>query len=124
MMTAQEIETAVRYDIPVIALIFNNQMYGTIRMHQEMVFPERVIATDLGDISFSKLAKSMGADGYLVTSLDEFTNALSQAVDNQRPAVIDIITDQEQISVRSEEHTSELQSRFDLVCRLLLEKKK
>lgn len=101
MMTAQEIETAVRYDIPVIALIFNNQMYGTIRMHQEMVFPERVIATDLGDISFSKLAKSMGADGYLVTSLDEFTNALSQAVDNQRPAVIDIITDQEQISVTS-----------------------
>src|SRR5699024_12320091 len=28
------------------------------------------------------------------------------------------------VAVRSEEHTSELQSRFDLVCRLLLEKKK
>src|SRR5690606_22656165 len=52
MMTIQEIETAVRYKIPIIALVFNNQMYGTIRMHQEIHFPERVIATDLGHVSF------------------------------------------------------------------------
>src|SRR5699024_6199040 len=36
MMTVQELETAVRHDIPIIVLVFNNNMYGTIRMHQEM----------------------------------------------------------------------------------------
>ncbi|HEX6592997.1 MAG TPA: thiamine pyrophosphate-dependent enzyme [Bacillota bacterium] len=101
MMTAQELETAVRYDIPVISLVFNNNMYGTIRMHQEIHFPKRVVGTDLGEISFANLAKSMGADGYSVTSVDEFVRALDEAILNDRPTVIEIITDQEYISVTS-----------------------
>src|SRR5699024_7126146 len=57
MMTAAELETAVRYNIPVICLVFNNKMYGTIRMHQEKHYPEKVIGTGLGDVSFVDLAK-------------------------------------------------------------------
>ncbi|WP_223806039.1 thiamine pyrophosphate-binding protein [Ornithinibacillus gellani] len=101
MMTVQELETAVRYDIPIIALVFNNRMYGTIRMHQEMHYPEKVIATDLGDVSFVDMAKSLGADGTYVLTIDDFNEALDQALTNNRPTVIEIIIGKEQISVTS-----------------------
>src|SRR5699024_1742746 len=78
MMTANELETAVRYHIPIIALVFNNNMYGTIRMHQEMHYPEKVIGTDLGNISFKKLAESVGAKGYTVNSAEQFMHAFDE----------------------------------------------
>ncbi|UJL48185.1 acetolactate synthase [Virgibacillus sp. NKC19-16] len=101
MMTGQELETAVRNNIPVICLVFNNNMYGTIRMHQEMHYPKKVEATDLGDVSFKDLAISVGADGYSVRTIEEFEVAFDQAIQKLRPAVIEIITGKEQISVSS-----------------------
>ncbi|ASK64263.1 acetolactate synthase [Virgibacillus phasianinus] len=101
MMTANELETAVRYRIPVISLVFNNNMYGTIRMHQEIHYPKKVMATNLGDVSFSKLAESVGANGYTVSTAQEFERALDKALHNQGPTVIEIITGQENISVSS-----------------------
>jgi len=99
MMTIQELETAGRYNIPVICLVFNNNMYGTIRMHQELHYPGRVIATDLEEISFSDFAKSLGVDGYQVASAEAFEHALSEALNKKSAAVIEILTDKEQISV-------------------------
>ncbi|HEY4602444.1 MAG TPA: thiamine pyrophosphate-binding protein [Cerasibacillus sp.] len=101
MMTVQELETAVRYNIPVIALVFNNQSYGTIRMHQEIVYPHRVMATDLGATSFSELAKSVGAYGYRVETIEEFESALNKALKHNHMTVIEILTDVEQISVNA-----------------------
>ncbi|MUK88373.1 acetolactate synthase [Ornithinibacillus sp. L9] len=101
MMTVQELETAVRESIPIIALVFNNNMYGTIRMHQEIHYPKRVMATDLGTVSFVDLAVSIGAVGYQVDSLSQFESALDQALMSQKPTVIEIRTDKEQISVSS-----------------------
>ncbi|WP_449355811.1 thiamine pyrophosphate-dependent enzyme [Virgibacillus natechei] len=101
MMTGQELETAVRYNIPVICLVFNNNMYGTIRMHQEMHYPGKVEATDLGDVAFKDFAISMGADGYSVRTIEAFEVSFDQALHNHRPAVIEIITGKEQISVSS-----------------------
>ncbi|GAB3042740.1 thiamine pyrophosphate-dependent enzyme [Virgibacillus ainsalahensis] len=101
MMTVQELETAVRYHIPVISLVFNNNMYGTIRMHQEMHYPKKVMATELGQVSFKDLAISVGADGYLADNITDFEHALEQALSRQHPAVIEIRTDKEQISVSS-----------------------
>lgn len=99
MMTVQELETAVRYHIPIICLVFNNNMYGTIRMHQEMHYPERVIGTDLGYVSFSELAKSVGAEGVTVKTLNQFKEAFQKALQNDIVTVIEIVTDPEQISV-------------------------
>lgn len=99
MMTAQELETAVRYQIPIICLVFNNNMYGTIRMHQEIHYPKKVIATDLGDVSYKDLALSMGAEGYVVDDPSGFEQALAKAVQNNKPTLIEILTDREQISV-------------------------
>ncbi len=109
MMTAQELETAARYHIPVICLVFNNRMYGTIRMHQEIHYPKKVIATDLGDVSFKDLARSMGVTAYQVGTPAGFTEALDKALQKQAPVVIEILTDKEQISVSST--ISELQHR-------------
>ncbi|WP_269410126.1 thiamine pyrophosphate-dependent enzyme [Lentibacillus daqui] len=101
MMTVQELETAVRNQIPVISLVFNNNMYGTIRMHQEIHYPKKVMATDLGQVSFADLAKSVGANGYCVRSAEEFARIFDEilAVKQTKPTVIEIITDPEQISV-------------------------
>ncbi|WP_077324531.1 thiamine pyrophosphate-binding protein [Virgibacillus siamensis] len=101
MMTFSELETAVRCNIPIISLVFNNQMYGTIRMHQEKHYPEKVIATDLGNISFQDLAKSVGADGYQVKTPDQFKKTFAHALKANKPCVIEIFTDKEQISVTS-----------------------
>ena len=45
-MNGQEFATAVQYDLPIVVVLIDNGMYGTIRMHQEREFPGRVIATD------------------------------------------------------------------------------
>lgn len=101
MMTVQELETAVRYNIPVIALVFNNKMYGTIRMHQEVHYPNRVIGTDLGEVQFADLAKTLGAEGFVVNDKESFEYALTEAIKNNKPTVIEVMTDPEQISVTS-----------------------
>lgn len=98
MMTIQELETAVRYKIPVIVLVFNNRMYGTIRMHQEMHYPKRVLGTDLGDLSFRDLAESFGAVGFKVETREEFSRALQAALLNEKLTVIEVITDQEHVA--------------------------
>lgn len=101
MMTIQELETAVRYQIPVICIVYNNQMYGTIRMHQEVHYPEKVIGTDLGMVSFKDMAASVGADGYVADTPETFSEALEKSLEKNHPAVIEVLTDKEQISVSS-----------------------
>lgn len=99
MMTMQELETAVRYEIPVICIVFNNCMYGTIRMHQEIHYPRRVIGTDLGNISFANLARCFHAHGWQVKTNREFQEALVEALQAKIPSVIEVLTDPKQISV-------------------------
>ncbi|MDN3357949.1 thiamine pyrophosphate-dependent enzyme [Actinomadura sp. DC4] len=99
LMTVQELETAVRLRLPIVVLVFNNNMYGTIRMHQERRYPSRTIGTDLGNPDLVALAASFGAYGALVTADAEFPAVLREALAQDRPAVIEIRTDPEQISV-------------------------
>ena len=82
MMTMQELETAVRYNTPIISLVFNNNMYGTIRMHQEKHFPYRVIGTSLGNPDFTLMGQSMGVFSQKVTADDQFEEALQKAMDS------------------------------------------
>mgnify|MGYP006279624969 FL=1 len=73
-------------------------MFGTIRMHQERNYPERVISTDLKNPDFVALAKSYGAHGELVTKTDDFAEAFARAQSAGRPALIEIQIDPEVIS--------------------------
>jgi acetolactate synthase-1/2/3 large subunit len=101
IMTLAEIETAVRYDANVVAIVLDNERQGTIRMHQEARHPGRVIGTDLGSIDFSLVARGLGAVGYLVTDDAEFGPALTAALESGSMSVIHVRMDREQLSVRS-----------------------
>ena len=63
LMTGQEFATAVQYDLPIIVVVVDNAMYGTIRMHQERHYPGRVIATGLKNPDFAAYARAFGGYG-------------------------------------------------------------
>ena len=67
MMNGQELATAVQYELPVIFVVVDNGMYGTIRMHQERDYPARVSGTELTNPDFAAFARSYGAHGETVT---------------------------------------------------------
>jgi acetolactate synthase-1/2/3 large subunit len=94
MMNGQELATAVQYRAGVIIIVFNNGMYGTIRMHQEREFPGRVSGTELHNPDFAALARAYGASGETVLTTAEFGPALERALkhthDHQLPAVIEL----------------------------------
>ncbi|MGH6968762.1 MAG: thiamine pyrophosphate-dependent enzyme, partial [Stellaceae bacterium] len=101
LMTGQELATAVRYQLPVVALIVNNGMYGTIRMHQEMHYPGRAYGTDLVNPDFAALARAYGAHGESVARTEDFAAAFARAAAADKPAVLDLKVDPEAITPRS-----------------------
>jgi acetolactate synthase-1/2/3 large subunit len=100
MMSGQEIATAVQHGGAPIILVFDNHMYGTIRMHQEREHPMRVIGTDLINPDFVAMARAMGASAELVTKTDEFAPAFDRARQSRRPYLISLKTDPELINTR------------------------
>ena len=100
LMSGQELGTAVQEELPIVMLVVNNGMYGTIRMHQERHYPGREIASRLVNPDFVAYARSFGAHGALVTSTDEFRGALEEALGARRPAVIELRVDPEAITPR------------------------
>jgi acetolactate synthase-1/2/3 large subunit len=101
LMTGQEIATAMRHGAKPILLVVNNSMYGTIRMHQEREFPERVSGTDLANPDFAAFARSFGAFGAAVEKTADFAPALEDALAANRCALIEIRIDPEVISTRA-----------------------
>ncbi len=98
MMHGQEFATAVQYDLPLIALVINNGMYGTIRMHQEREYPGRVSATALNNPDFAALARAYGGHGETVMATEEFGPAFERARASGKPAIIEIALDPEAIT--------------------------
>lgn len=98
LMYPQEISTAVQIGAPVLIILVNNGMYGTIRMHQERRFPGRPLGTDLPPTAFVKLAESFGAYGERVDTTAEFPAALQRALAEPRPALLELRSDPAQIT--------------------------
>jgi acetolactate synthase-1/2/3 large subunit len=98
LMLGQELATAVQYSLPIVVLVVENGMYGTIRMHQERQFPGRVVGTDLVNPDFAAYARAFGAYGELVTSTEEFPAAFERALTAGVPAVVILRIDPEAIS--------------------------
>jgi acetolactate synthase-1/2/3 large subunit len=101
MMSGQEIATAVQHGGKPIILLFNNNMYGTIRMHQEREHPERVIGTDLVNPDFVALGKAHGIHAERVVETVEFLPALERALGSGRAALLELVMDPEQVSTRA-----------------------
>lgn len=99
MMHGQELATAVQHGLDITIIVSNNATYGTIRMHQEREYPTRVSGTDLLNPNFAKLADAYGGLGIRVTKTSEFEDALAKARAFKGPALIELMTSAEAISV-------------------------
>jgi acetolactate synthase-1/2/3 large subunit len=100
LMTGQEIATAFHHGAAPIVLVFNNAMYGTIRMYQERTYPGHVSGTALTNPDFAKFIEAFGGHGEVVAETDAFVLAFERAVASGRPAVIELRCDPEQITSR------------------------
>ena len=101
LMTGQEMATALHHGAAPIVLVFNNNMYGTIRMYQERRYPGRIVGTALSNPDFARWSEAFGGHGEVVTETAQFAPAFRRAAASGRPAVIELRTDPEQITSRA-----------------------
>ncbi len=85
LMNGQEFATAVQYELPIVVVVIDNRMYGTIRMHQEREYPGRVSATELRNPDFAAYARAFGGHGERVETTAEFAPAFERAVASASP---------------------------------------
>ena len=98
LMNGQEFATAVQYDLPIIVIVIDNGMYGTIRMHQERRYPGRVSATSLRNPDFAALARAYGGHGESVLTTADFAPAFERAVASGKPSILHVKVDPEAIT--------------------------
>ncbi|WP_018348304.1 thiamine pyrophosphate-dependent enzyme [Longispora albida] len=92
VMNPGELITACARRLPLVVIVANNGSYGTIRLHQELHHPGRIIATDLANPDFARLAEAFGALGLRVDSTEQIRPALAKALGSGGPAVIEVRT--------------------------------
>jgi len=98
LMTGQEIATAVQYGANFVALVVNNGLYGTIRMHQEREYPGRVYGTELRNPDFAAYARAFGGHGETVERTEDFAPAFERAAASGKPAIIELKIDPDAIT--------------------------
>ncbi|HYD61766.1 MAG TPA: thiamine pyrophosphate-binding protein [Noviherbaspirillum sp.] len=105
LMTSQELATAVRNRLAIVFIVFNNGMYGTIRMHQERSYPGRVVGTDLNNPDFVMYGKSFGIEAERISESSEFApmleHALRTSASTSSPFLIEVKMDPEILSPRA-----------------------
>ena len=90
MFGVQELATAVQHKIGVILLLFNNNLYGNVREMQEKLYDNRVIATDLHNPDFVKMAQSFGANAVRVENYEAMRKEIQNAKGESLPTVIEV----------------------------------
>ncbi|WP_367068663.1 thiamine pyrophosphate-binding protein [Oryzisolibacter sp. LB2S] len=98
LMHGQEFATAVQYGLPLIVVLLDNAMYGTIRMHQEREYPGRISATTLKNPDFKAYAQAFGGHGERVECTEDFAPALARARASGLPALLHCLIDPEAIT--------------------------
>jgi acetolactate synthase-1/2/3 large subunit len=98
LMHGQEFATAVQYGLPIIVVLLDNAMYGTIRMHQEREYPGRISATQLKNPDFCAYARAFGGHGERVERTEDFAPALARARASGLPAVLHCLIDPQAIT--------------------------
>ena len=96
-MNMNEMATASREKLPIIEIVINNHVLGMVRQWQTIFYEKRYSATVLDDgVDFVKIAEAMGAKGIRVTTQEEFSVALKEALAEQKPVLIDCIIDSDE----------------------------
>jgi acetolactate synthase-1/2/3 large subunit len=98
LMNGQEFATAVQHDLPIIVVVIDNGMYGTIRMHQEREYPGRISATQLRNPDFAAYARAFGGHGETVEETQQFLPAFQRALASGKPAILHVKVDPEAIT--------------------------
>ena len=102
LMTGQELATAAQYGAGLVVIVFDNGMYGTIRMHQEREYPGREIGSNLSNPDFVQYAKAFGGHAEKVETTEAFAPALARALavarDERRPALLHLKVDPQAIT--------------------------
>jgi len=94
MQQMNEVMTAVRQDIPAVAIVFNNMEWGAEKQNQYWFYNERFVGTDLPENpDFAQIARDMGAKGISVEDPGEIGSAVEEAIESDQPVVVDIRTD-------------------------------
>jgi acetolactate synthase-1/2/3 large subunit len=97
LMSGQELETAVRYGVQILVVVFRNGMHGTIAMHQARELG-RTAGVEIGEVDLASYARSLGATGYTVHAPDDLVPALKEALASETVALVDVATDPDIIS--------------------------
>jgi acetolactate synthase-1/2/3 large subunit len=97
-MNGQELATAAQYGADLIVILVDNSAYGTIRMHQEREYPERLSATELKNPDFAAFARAFGGWAETVETTDAFTPAFDEALKRKGIRLLHCKTDVEVIS--------------------------
>jgi acetolactate synthase I/II/III large subunit len=90
LYTGNELATAMRHRIPLVAIVFVDGAFGNVRRIQEERFGNRLIASDLANPDFVKYAESFGAAGRRARSPDELRTALREAFAAREPTLIEV----------------------------------
>lgn len=98
LMNGQELATAAQFGANLIVVLVDNGAYGTIRMHQEREYPDRLSATELRSPDFVRLAEAYGGWGERVEETAGFAPALARARERRGIRLLHCITDVEVIS--------------------------
>jgi acetolactate synthase-1/2/3 large subunit len=98
LMNGQDFATAVQFDAPIIVIIADNGLYGTIRMHQERHYPGRIFGTQLRNPDFAAYARVFGGFGVTVEKTSDFPEAFQAAQRSGLPAIIHLKVDPEAIT--------------------------
>lgn len=101
LFSAQELETAVRLQLPIIHLIWNDGHYNMVEFQEEMKYG-RSSGVDFGPVDFVKYAESFGAKGFRATSPAELTQLLQKALKENGPVIIDVPVDYKDSSTLGE----------------------
>ncbi len=90
MYNVQELSTMAKHNIPLVAVVFNDNAFGNVKRIQQVSFSGRNIAVDLQNPDFMKLADAFGVQGIRANGPQELTAAISRAVSDNRPTLIEV----------------------------------
>lgn len=99
MMTGNELAVAAQRGLNVTCIVFNNSMYGTIRLHQERAYPGRISGTDLWSPDFVKYAEVFGGLGIRVERNEDVADGVRQVLDHPGVSVLEVVMSPETIAV-------------------------
>ena len=90
LYTSQELNTAVRKNIPLVSIVLNNGCHGAEKAQQQRFYDQKYIGVDLENPRFDRLAEVYGAKGYYVERPEDVADTVREALTLDGPSVVEI----------------------------------